>query len=328
MMNRVELADRTHASGSASTLEEFYVEAEKLNIRPGWIQYPNAPTQTDSRKSAFVPMHWRFSDAKPALDAAGRLIDTTQAERRNLIMFNPTSVGGLDALRTIICAYQLILPGEVARAHRHSAHALRVILDSKGAFSIVNGEKHLMETGDVVLTPGGCWHEHGHDGDTPACWIDILDVPLSNLLETWYFQEHPSHFQDNTKWAENSPFRFTAASIATRLEQAEADPEGFYGSRIVLENPMMPTLELSVERLAAGTTTRGYVSNANRLFCIMKGSGVTYVGDKTYRWDRGDVIASPAWNRLQHHADSDAEIFTCSDAPVLRFANYYQFKEA
>ena len=29
-----------------------------------------------------------------------------------------------------------------------------------------------METGDVVLTPGWCWHAHGHDGDRPAYWFD------------------------------------------------------------------------------------------------------------------------------------------------------------
>jgi gentisate 1,2-dioxygenase len=318
----------SRAAERAEALAEFYVETGKMHMRAGWVKYPAAPAMTDSPRSGFVPMHWRYADAKPALDAAGRLIDTSQAERRNLILANSACPGGLDALRTLMCAYQLILPGEVARAHRHSAHALRVILDAQGAFSVVNGKKHPMETGDVVLTPGGNWHEHGHDGDRPAYWIDILDVPLTCLFETWRFKAHPAHFQENVECAAASPFLFTAHAIAHRLDEAEADPRGLHGPRTVLEAPSMPTLELAVERLEAGFGTRRYVSNANRLFCIMSGSGVTSVGSETYRWNPGDVIAAPAWNQVKHQAETDARIFSCSDEPMLRFANYYTFEEA
>jgi hypothetical protein len=38
---------------------------------------------------------------------------------------------------------------------RHTAHALRVIIDAHGAYSIVDGVATPMETGDVLLTPGG-----------------------------------------------------------------------------------------------------------------------------------------------------------------------------
>ena len=32
-----------------------------------------------------MPAHWRYDECKAALDAAGRLIDVSLAERRNLI---------------------------------------------------------------------------------------------------------------------------------------------------------------------------------------------------------------------------------------------------
>jgi len=51
-----------------------------------------------------------------------------------------------ETTRTLVCAYQMILPGEKAPSHRHSSHALRVIIDGKGSFSTVNGEKMPMET--------------------------------------------------------------------------------------------------------------------------------------------------------------------------------------
>ncbi len=45
-----------------------------------------------------------------------------------------------------------------------------------------HGEKTPIEMGDVVLTPGWCWHELGDDGDVPAYWLDGLDVPFARTL--------------------------------------------------------------------------------------------------------------------------------------------------
>jgi gentisate 1,2-dioxygenase len=43
-----------------------------------------------------------------------------------------------------------------------------------------------MSRGDLILTPTGLWHEHGHDGDQPVVWLDVLDLPLVYYLETSY----------------------------------------------------------------------------------------------------------------------------------------------
>ena len=71
-----------------------------------------------------------------------------------------------------------------------------------------------METGDVVLTPGWCWHGHGHDGDEPAYWFDGLDVPLTHLLEPMFFQEHPQKHQKVERVVQTSPYRFKREDIA------------------------------------------------------------------------------------------------------------------
>jgi hypothetical protein len=160
-----------------------------------------------------LPAHWSYTDAKAGLDAAGRLIDVTLAERRNLVMRNPAPIAEFETSRTLVAAYQMILPGEHAPSHRHSSHALRVIIDGKGAYSVVDGEKTPMETGDVVLTPGWCWHGHGHDGDRPAYWFDGLDVPLTHLLEPMFFEEHPQKYQKVERVAQTSPYRFKREDI-------------------------------------------------------------------------------------------------------------------
>jgi hypothetical protein len=163
------------------TLDSLYEAAGGLNFTPGWMPRKK-PILWAEPRSVFVPAHWTYENAKAALDAAGRLIDVSLAERRNLVMRNPAPGTNFETSRTLVCAYQMILPGESAPSHRHSSHALRVIIDGRGSYSIVNGQKIPMETGDVVLTPGWCWHGHGHEGDRPAYWFDGLDVPLTHLL--------------------------------------------------------------------------------------------------------------------------------------------------
>ena len=71
------------------------------------------------------PHVWIYAQAKGALDAAGRLINTELAERRNLVLHNPAE--GYATSRTIVAAYQMIMPGEKARSHRHTPNALRLI---------------------------------------------------------------------------------------------------------------------------------------------------------------------------------------------------------
>ena len=47
----------------------------------------------------------------------------------------------------------------------------------------------MMERGDLILTPGGAWHDHGHDGKGPVIWLDALDLPLFIDLEAAYSVE-------------------------------------------------------------------------------------------------------------------------------------------
>ena len=307
------------------TLESLYEAAGGVNFTPGWVPRKK-PILWSEPRPEFVPAHWTYEDAKAGLDAAGRLIDVSLAERRNLVMRNPTPNAVFETSRTLVCAYQMILPGEHAPSHRHSSHALRVIIDAKGAYSVVDGEKTPMETGDVVLTPGWSWHGHGHDGDQPAYWFDGLDVPLTHLLEPMFFQEHPQKHAPIESVVETSPFRFRSADIARKLDAARADNEGFHGPRITLEAPTMPPMGLTVERLQSGEKTRRYRTTANTIFHVMEGAGETTVGDQRFSWKRGDTFVAPGWNAIAHRAASDAQWFAMSDEPLLRFANYYRFE--
>jgi gentisate 1,2-dioxygenase len=175
-----------------------------------------------------------------------------------------------------------------------------------------------METGDVVLTPGWCWHGHGHDGDRPAYWFDGLV----------FFEEHPQKYQKVERVGQTSPYRFKRADIARRLDAAEADPEGVHGPRVSLEAPTMPSMGLVMERLVAGTRTKRYRTTANIIFHVVEGSGESTVGDESFAWTRGDTFVAPGWYPIGHRALSDAQLFVLSDEPLLRFSNYYRFETA
>ena len=157
---------------SAQTLDQLYAAMAPLAMDAGWRRQPGARTS-----GSFEPARWRYRDGRAALDVAGRLVSPELTERRNIALMNPG--GGSGSLNTLVAAYQLVLPGERPRSHRHTAAALRLVLESgAGMYTIVDGVRLDMHPGDVVLTPSWCWHGHRNDGTDAAYFIDYLDSPL------------------------------------------------------------------------------------------------------------------------------------------------------
>jgi gentisate 1,2-dioxygenase len=320
-MNQV--VTKTTREAEIVSLDDLYREAERLDVTPGWVSR-DRPIFWKEPRTDFVPMHWDYKQVKDTLASAGALIDVALAERRNLILRNSFPNNNFATVKTLVCAYQMILPGEVAPSHRHSAHAMRVILDAKGSYSIVDGEKTPMESGDIVLTPGGHWHGHGHEGAEPAYWLDGLDIPSVHLMEPMFFEEHPDKYEKITSVAASSRFRFSRDSILTRLDSAKGDPAGAHGPRVTLEAPDMPTMGLTVEKLGTGSQTRRHRSTANRIFVVMEGAGQTRVGEETFGWRRGDTVVVPTWTDFHHQTTSDSLLFCLSDEPLMRAFKYYR----
>ena len=311
----------------AATLAELEARAVALGTSPGWIARAQ-PIFWAEPRSDFVPAHWRFAQVRAALQDAARLVDLSMAERRILALRNPFPANNFATTRTLSCAYQLMLPGEIASTHRHASHALRVMLDARGTYSVVDGVRMPMESGDIVLTPGGSWHGHGHDGNEPACWLDGLDIPLTHLLEPMFYEPYPDRYQSARTRTESSPFRYAAADIARRLDNAVPDPEGLHGATITLPSPDMAAMGLTVQRLAPGSATRRQRSTASRCVVVMSGCGHSIVGGQRFDWQRGDTLAVPTWTWYAHHAASDAQLFALSDEPVMRLCNYFRHEAA
>jgi len=306
----------------ASDLDALYVHTDRIGLTPGWVKR-EVPINLREPKSKYLPAHWDYTLCAAALDAAGRLIDVALAERRNLLLRNPVPGNNFATTNTLVCAYQMILPGEKAPCHRHSPHALRVIIDGRGSYSTVNGERTPMETGDIVLTPGTFWHSHGHDGDKPAYWLDGLDVPLVHLLEAMSFEDPHVREEAPERVVETSPFRFSADSIRRGLDAQKRVEGSTRGPFVRLEAPDMPTMGLFVQRLYGGEKTRASRSTADRVFSVMEGAGTTRIAEKNFTWKRGDTLAVPSSVWFTHEAATDSVLFELTNEPLMRFAKLF-----
>ena len=166
--------------------QDYRDELKQLNLVPLWpslrgVLPPHIPTR-NTRATA-----WAYKDIKPLLLKAGELTPSEKAERRVLVLANPGH--GLEKMQASAAMYlgmQLLLPGEWAPSHRHTPNAVRMIVEGEGAYTTVDGEKCPMSRGDLILTPTGLWHEHGHDGTEPVVWLDVLDLPLVYYMEASY----------------------------------------------------------------------------------------------------------------------------------------------
>ena len=139
------------------------------NLKGHWDHQPWSQT---------VRTHlWKGKDIFEGLNQAGELITTGEAGRRTIQMRNPGLSAGMT--NTIHISVQLVNPGEVAAAHRHTAAAIRFILKGNPkAYTVVQGERLPMSEGDLLTTPNWTWHDHFNGGDEPIIWLDGLDIRL------------------------------------------------------------------------------------------------------------------------------------------------------
>ena len=298
------------------TLESLYEALAPLSINCGWAK--PVPSLWASPRKNFVPFKWSWKEGRAALDAAGRLVDTEFAERRNLILFNPVEGNTYATVRTMIAAYQAILPGEKARSHRHTPNALRFVLEGEGAYTIVDGERLEMKPNDVLLTPNWSWHGHGSEADGMCYWMDCLDAPLVHLLEPMFYEHHPQGYEPVRSTPRSSPFIFRWEDVQADLDRAKPDPEGRYGTRVALGDPALAAIGLYMMRLGSGETTRPLRTTANQILCAAQGTGETTIDGETFSWTRGDMIAVPAWRPVSHRASDDATLFVMTDEPLMR----------
>jgi gentisate 1,2-dioxygenase len=307
---------------SAKNLDELHAMLEVVRMKNGWAK--PTPSLYPEPKKKFIPAHWKYKDAKAALHTAGRLVSTEHAERRNLIMANPIEGNDYASVATLVGAYQMVKAGEVARSHRHSPNAMRVILQGdEKAYTVVDGQAIPMLDGDVLLTPNGCYHGHDNQSEQDAYWIDFLDVPLVQFLGPMFFQIHPEQFERTLVVNPQSPMRFAFQDFAPQLQHQKPQDSGV--KLMELGPPRLCTFDRFVASLTPNQTWRCAKTTANQMFVVLKGSGLTRVENQTFHWERGDMMALPSWYEHEHQASEDVLLLRVSDLPLMKMLNWDHF---
>src|SRR5665213_1815858 len=282
--------------------EAFYRDIAPANLAPLWevlhglvTPEPVTPVQ---------PVLWRYNEVRPHIERAGRLISAAEAERRVLVLENPGLRGQSCITHSLYAGLQLILPGEVARAHRHAASALRFILEGSGAYTAVDGERTYMKPGDFVITPSWTFHDHGNTTREPMVWIDGLDVHMVRLFEasfreSWINEEpiEPSKPEfdsinryganlmpvDHTHTRATSPifsYPYDRTREALAAMQRAEEPSPWFGYKMRYINPLtggdaIPTMSTFMQLLPQGFETKTYRATDSTVFVPVEGTGST-----------------------------------------------------
>jgi gentisate 1,2-dioxygenase len=284
------------------------------------------------------PVIWPWRTMEPLVTRAIDLASPAVAERRVLSLIDPAArPGEFHTITNLNAGLQILLPGEVARPHRHSMDALRFILAGSGAVTRVDGKLAPMAFGDLVLTPGMCWHEHWHEGTEPMVWLDVLNVHTHITLGTMHFEPGPVHdvparpadaaFANANVVPEIAPsdvspvFRYPLAAAQAAVDVTPAGPDGAHRARYVnplTGGPVMPLLDCSLVKIDAGTETRPLRTSAHTVYAVISGRGSTTAGATTVEWEPRDVFTVPHGAPIRHRADETSYLFAVTDREVYR----------
>jgi gentisate 1,2-dioxygenase len=331
-----------HPVAKTAEREAFYRKIDGENLTALWNVMGDLITPEP--KSACRPYLWRFDAIRAHMMEAGRLITAKEAERRVLILENPGLRGQSKATTSLYAGIQLVMPGEVAPAHRHSQSALRFILEGKGAHTAVDGERTMMQPGDFVITPSMTWHDHGNETDEPMFWLDGLDIPLVQFFDASFaeglaedeqpitrpagdsFARYghnllPVDFKGRSKTSPvfNYPYEHTRQALETAKKSSQWDP--CHGLKLRYTNPAsgefaMPTIGTFIQLLPKAFKTARYRSTDATVFTVVEGRGRSRIGEQVFEWGPRDIFVAPSWQWVTHEADDEAVLFSFSDRPV------------
>ena len=320
----LELSD---IRSSEEELLDYYEQLRAQHVTPAWI---GGGISIEPHSKA-VPYLWHWRDLRPQAMRAAELVGTRQAERRVLRLTNPNLAGV--ASNTLVANIQIVMPGEIARAHRHTGAALRLIIEGRGGYTVVNGERVPMSPGDLVLTPNWSWHDHTNDTDAPMIWLDGLDTPLVRMLEAGFYEEYHQDRQDFGAVVNASPWHYPMSDMRAALQRLATADSGDASEGIILEytnratgGPVMPTIACHMRLLHPGQKTRPRRRVCRANYHVVEGAGYSVMGGQRLDWEDKDVFTVPTWTFCEHvnSGDRPAFLFSFTDAPVMKALSLYR----
>ena len=333
-----------YSVSAAELRKRFYGRISEKNLTPLWeVLDALVPPHPRPRITSAL---WRFTDVYPSVLEAGELITAQEAERRVLILENPAARGASRITQSLYAGLQLILPGEIAPAHRHAQSALRLLLKGSGAYTAVDGERVPMHRGDFIITPPFTFHDHGNLGSEPVTWLDGLDIPIVEFFDAGFGEKGSAASQTATKRVGDSLARYGHNMVPMDYSPARSEPtklvvypyaqtrsalsgiahgpiDAHWGYKLRYINPAtgespMLTIGAAAQYLPAGFNSAPYRSTDSTIYVCLEGHGNAQIDDTRYQFEENDVFVVPSWATLGLNAPGDVILFSFSDRPVQR----------
>jgi gentisate 1,2-dioxygenase len=257
----------------------------------------------------------------------------------------------MQASAAIYLGMQLLLPGEWAPSHRHTPNAVRMIVEGEGAYTTVDGEKCPMSRGDLILTPTGLWHEHGHDGTDPVVWLDVLDLPLVYYMEASYHingprqtvvpgrgdQQYiragvaPSRVFERSKKA-YPMLRYAWTDAKAALESLAADDPSLDHVQVTYINPETGgdaenILGFYALMLRPGQTLRLPARSPAQVFHVIEGQVEAHIVSSTFHLVEADTCCAPGYEAVtlkNLRSDRPSFVFVADESPLHRKLGVYE----
>lgn len=332
-------------------MESYRASLASNNLAPLWeIMRRLAPHGPEERGGQ--PIHWNWSLLREQALRAGELISSEEAERRVIVFENPAFPGEGRATTSLYAGVQLLLPGETAPSHRHTASAIRLVMEGNCAFTAVDGERVTMSPGDFIVTPSGTFHDHGNDGAEPVLWLDGLDVFIVNLLNASFGEDHPSQRQPVERAEGTSDLRFatglmpadyaagaarssffcwpyerTIAALRAAVKMGRVDAA--LGAATLFIDPAtgvspVRTMTSGMTLFPKGFAGQRYRSISGAVMSVVEGKGRVAVGDTSWAVAPGDVFIIPSWRWHSFEAEEDLVVFSFSDEELQRHLGFWR----
>ncbi|MDP2606631.1 MAG: cupin domain-containing protein [Deltaproteobacteria bacterium] len=326
---------------------------ERMHANNMYGLWELASQMTAQPQPKMIPHMWPWSVTESIIAESAQAVPVGD-ERRALQLFNPGLGGRWATTNNLIAAVQVLLPGEVARAHRHTPTAIRFIIEGTGAYTAVDGERVYMAPGDLILTPSWSFHDHGNETKDRVVWMDGLDIPLIASLEAMFFQFYRAqrvpatrpanaskqlhgHAHIGPTWVKEksmaSPLLLYSWEQTLQALNALRDHEGSPFDGVLLEyrhpqtgGPVLPTMACMIQLLRPGERTKAHRHTGSAVYYVVNGAGATIIDGQQFKWSKGDIVALPPWALHEHansSANSDAVLFSIQDLPVLNALGLY-----
>ena len=329
---------------TTTALSEFVADIAPLNLSPLWERkvklIPGSPC---------VPAVWHYQQMRPLLDQAAKLISKKAADRRVLVMENPSLRGSSFITNSLYAGLQIILPGEVAPCHRHTPSALRFVVEGTGAYTAIDGEQIAMHPGDFVVTPSWTWHDHGNLGDAPVVWMDGLDTPFASLFGAHFRENYPdeSHpasvapgtnqnlFGANMQPVDSQPhaqlliYPFSQTRDALLHLAKTLTPNAAHGFKLRYTNPgtggyPFATMAAFMQLLPSKFRGCHYRATDGTVFNVAEGECRVELAGAMHHLKPHDVFVVPPWESYRVEADESCMLFSFSDRAAQEALGYWR----